>query len=970
MAVQRRQNWLSQVRVDVPAMRSVESAVSNDFDQLIQAFVTNTTQGYIVRGFTIPMAGAIGGAANGLQLIVDPGAVLHIKASQSGTVLMVPTGTPAQVLNAATNTNVQGAFAPSAVNYVTIDYIRFIDPATSAQQYLWNPTSNTETTVNAPTAQILEFVINISTSTPTSNLLTIATVITDANNNVLEIQDDRNLICRLGSGGTNPNPFYTYPWPEGLTENPSASTSNSVDPFYGGDKGIDCLKSWMDAVMTSIQGIKGTTYWYSQSSSGSLESLREDLGNTVITGSGNISHGIIPNSVPVLVTTGNITPSSNQLTSLASTAGLSNGDYVFATGIPAKTTILNISGSTVTLSNAATLTGTGISVTFYSPAVITAPGQINWDEPIEITVIGSALTYTLAANASSTDISLANDQVAYVTLVRGINPSPNLVFTNGLQQVVSVGGISWTGPLVAGDYLKLASDTDAGYYKIQSVDSLTQVTLVSAFAESSTGPAGAVAAYAFGSYSASPSPSTNRNIYISSRESVPQNQDVFWLFLREDNGGAPRVYIRFLGAEIDDGEDREVSGTTSEQLLQYTGAMVASASLPMYVSALNPGSVPEIQLLNLGAASTISSNQYFYINSSGNAREYYVWFNKDGTGVDPMPPFTNASVQVAISTGQTAAQVAAAVALALNETFYDDFTAVQQVVTNQVLVTNNSSGVTNPGSNFNVSAPFTITVNQAGTGVGNTFINDGDNLTLAIKKLDDAMGSLLAAVDAPDYDQTVDIVASGATPPTSLSGPIAPATNITLPNNSRLGNIAQKYTVGKGVLQVYLNGVYQRLGADWAEVGASGTLSTQITFAFQLDVGDSIEFRIDVGGGGGAGGGGTQGPPGPTGPAGPAGADAAGGPININTYISNYTVLTSNCFLRANCASNPITFTLPPAATVTGRIFYFKKVDSTANAMVIQGNGSELIDGFNTQSTTVQYETFSIISTGTGWDIF
>lgn len=970
MAVQRRVNWISQQRVDVPDMRSVESAASNDFDQLIQAFVTNTTQGYFVRGFNILMAGAIGGASNGLQLNVDPGAILHIAASQSGTVLMVPTGTPAQVLNAATNTNVTGAFAPSAVNYVTLDYIRFIDPATSAQVYIWNPTSNTETTLNAPRAQILEYTINISTTTPTSNLLPIATVITDANNNVVEIQDDRNLIGRLGSGGINPNPFNQYSWPEGQTENPSASTSNSVDPFFGGDKGIDCLKSWMDAVMTSIQDIKGTTYWYSQSSSGSLESLREDLGNTVITGSGNISHGIIPNSTPILITTGNITPASNQLTSLASTTGIINGQYVFGTGIPAQTTVLNVSGSTVTLSQNATLTGTGITVTFYDPSVITAPGQINWDKPIEITVIGSALTYALAANASSTDISLSDDEAAYITLVRGVNIGPNLIFTNGLAQVQSVGGISWTGPLVPGDYIKLGSATSAGYYKILTVDSLTQVTLTTTFTGTSTGPAGAVAQYAFGSYSASPTPSTNRNIFITTRELVPQGENIFWLFLREDNSGAPRVYIRFLGAEIDNGEDREVSGTTSEQLLKYTGAMVASASSPMYVSALNPGSIPEVQLLTFGTESTITQNSYFLINSSGNAREYYVWFNLNGGGTDPTPPFTNASIQVNLTTGMTASQVAAAVTEAFNGTFNDDFIAVQQSTPSEVQVTNTSAGVTNPGSNFNVPAPFTIAVTQAGTGQGNTIINDGDNLTLAIKKLDDAIGSLISALDSPDYDEPVDIVASGATPPTSLNGPVAASTDITLPNNTRMGNIAQKYTVGKGVLQVYLNGVYQRLGDDWLEVGSSGSLSTQMQFTFQLDVGDSVEFRIDVGGGGGAGGGGEQGPPGPAGPTGPAGADAAGGPININTYTGNYTVLTSNCFLRADCTSNPVMFTLPPVATATGRIFYFKKVDATSNAMIIMGSGSDTIDGSNTQMTTTQYETFSIISNGSTWDIF
>ncbi|CAK9253119.1 unnamed protein product [Sphagnum jensenii] len=291
----------------------------------------------------------------------------------------------------------------------------------------------------------------------------------------------------------------------------------------------------MDAIMSSIQGIKGTTYWYSTSSSGSLESLREDLGNTVITGSGNISHGIIPNSIPILSTTGNTTPSSNQLTSLASTTGLANGDYIFGVGIPAKTVIQSISGSTVTMSQNATATGTG-------------------------------------------------------------------------------------------DYIKLASDTDAGYYKIQSVDSLTQVTLVNNFSGTSTGPAGAIAAYAFGSYAASPS----------------------------------------------------------------------------------PRSVPEVQLITVGSEATITQNSYFFLNSSGNARLYYVWFNLNGTGTDPMPAYTNASVEVNLTTGMTSTQVAAALTAALNSTFNGDFIAVQQPTPNEVLVTNSSAGVTEAGSNFDVLLPLLL----------------------------------------------------------------------------------------------------------------------------------------------------------------------------------------------------------------------------------------------------------------------
>lgn len=969
MGVQRRVNWISQQRVDVPDMRSVESAVSNDFDQLIQAFVTGTEQGYIMRGFNLLMAGAIGGAANGLQMKVDPGALLHIAASQSGTVLMVPDGTPAQVLNAATNTNVQGAFSPSSVNYVTIDYLRFIDDTTSAQVFLWDPTANDETTINAPRAQILKFVINVSTSTPTPNLLPIAVILTDAGNNVQTITDARWMLCRLGSGGTTPNPFFVYPWTQGRTENPVTSGSNSIDPFTGGDKNIGSLKEWMNAVMTSLKEIKGTTYWYSTSSSGSLESLREDLGNTVITGSGDISHGILPNASPILVTTGNISSGSNLLTSLASTAGISDGDVIMGNGIPMGTIILDITGSTVTMSQEATLTLSGIGVSFYDPSVITAPGQINWDEPINIRVIGSALDYVLNANPTSTDITLLDDHAAYVTLIRGISVVPNLVFTNGMQQVTSVGAVAWTGLLLAGDFLKLGSDTDAGYYKIQSVDSLTQVTLVSAYGGTSTGPTGAIGKYAFGSYSTSPAPSTSRHIFIAPRETVPSGEDVFWLFLRNDNGGSPRVYIRFLGAELDNGDAREVSGVTSLQLLRYVGSPMAGSAFPQYVAAFSPGAVPEITLLNFGTAAQTIQDSYFLLNSSNNARQYYVWFNKDGVGVDPNPGgSTNASIMVPITSGWTAAQVAEAAAIAIGATDMVDFLAVQQVVTNQVLITNTSAGTTNAATSGNMGAPFSIVVNQAGTGIGNNFIKDGDNLTLAIKELDKAFGSFASIVEEPSYDETIDIVASGATPPDSLNGPVAPNTLIVLPNNSRMSNIPQKYIVGKGTLEIFLNGQYLRLGQDWVEVGTPGSLSTEFQNLSTLAVGDSIEVRIDSAGGGVASG--DIGPPGPVGPAGPPGADAIGGPVAISTKIANYNVLTTDCVLLADCSSNPITFNLPAVGTAVGKLFYFKKIDGTANAVTLQAFGAQLIDGANTLVFNIPFESFTLIDDGTRWSIF
>jgi hypothetical protein len=966
MAVQRRVNWISEQMVQLPDIRMVESAASNDWDQYTQAVLTGTSQGYIVRGFNILMANAIGNAASNLQLQVDPGSLMHILASQSGTVYMVPPGTPAQQLNSAINSNVTGSFSPNSINYVSIDYIRFLDDTTDAQVYIWDPTADTTTTINAPRGNILTYIINISTVAPTNNLLPVAAVLTDGGNNVLSISDERWLFCRLGTGGTNPNPFYVYPWPEGRSENSFTSTSDSVDPFSGGDKSISNLKELLNALMSSILEIKGSTYWYSPTNGESLLFLREDLGNTVITGAGSISQGILPNSSPILVTTGNVVTGSNQLTNLASVAGLSDGDFIFLSGLPSNTTILSISGSTVTMSADSTITGTGITVTFYDPSVITAPGQVNWNLPIYIDVVGSALSYELLANPSSTDITLANDQAAYITLIRSQPITPNLIFTNGNTDVVSVGAIPWTSLLVAGDYIKLTSDTDAGYYEIQSVNSASDVTLVTPFAETSTGAGGAQAQYAFGSYSASATPSTSRDIFIADRADVPINANTFWLFLREDNGGSAKVYIKFLGLALDDGDSQQIGGDVPEQLLQYIGSPSLAASAPQYVAALDPGSVQQITSITTGTGASMTSDQYFLIYSSANARTYTVWASVDGGGSQPVVPFTNIYLEWSVLSSDSATQTAAKLAVVLSSTTNRDFSAVSSGAT--VTVTNHSAGSCSNASNVSVGAPFAISITQAGTGQGNYNIQDGDNLTLAIKELDDAVGLLEATNESANYEETVTVVASGATPPTTINGPVSPGTDISLPNNTRAGNVQQFYQVNSAKLQVFLNGQELVIGDDYTEVGSDGALSNEIQIQIGLVVADILEFRISTGGGSGLGG--PEGPPGPTGPTGPPGSDAVGGPINISTKTANYTVLSTDNVLLANCASNSITFSLPTAASSTGRVFYFKKTDSTLNAMIILANGSDLIDGSSSQTTVVRYQSYTLITDGTEWYIF
>ncbi len=984
MAIIRRVNQLSQMREECSDLRAIESAASADFDLLAESFISGAGNPYIINGFAINMASnPIGGASTNLQVIVSAGALLHTTASQSGTFFLVPAGTPNVILNAAVTPNVFGSFVPSSQNYVGIDYYRFQDPTTDTQRYLWDPTSQQEDQEIAPAAIVMNYEFVITSSVWAANILPIAIIQTDSSNNVVSITDSRPLLFRLGTGGVTPNPFYVYPFPEGDTENPPTTTSNSVNPFVGGDKAITDLKDWIDAVETLLLYLGGGPFWYSFAALGpnaSIPQLREDATNTILTSNGNISHGVIPDASPVLTTTGNTTLGSNQITALASTVGIVSGQYIDGEAFYAGTTVLGISGSTVTMSGEATDTTTGTTVSFTNP-VATQPGQMNWSNTLYLKIVGSNLEYEIEANPTGSSVVLADGQVAYIQLTRDATVSANLIWTGGSDVVTSVGSVPWTTGLLPGDWIKLTSASHSGYYQILTVTNTYSVVLTQNYTGASTGPNGTPSEYAYGTYTLPGVSGNTRDIQIAARGSVPIGPNYFWLFSRNDDGGAlPRVYVRWLGMDLAYGVSEDVSGPQIQNVLTYIGSPIQSATAPQYVSAYNVwlgesnAVLPQIVQITTGAAATMASEQYFTIYSSASAREYYVWVKKNGSGTDPMPLANAIGLEWDVTTGQTAAQTAATLQTLLNGTFQKDFSV--GISSNVLTVTNSSAGIAAAPGNVSVGAPFTIVVTQAGTGDGNYVIQDGDNLTLAIKKLDEAFGEFIGSLDSPTYDEVIEIVASGATPPSSLNGPVANSTIITLPLNSREGDIVSYYTVGKGTLQVFLNGQFMDIESGaYAEVGSTGSPSNEIQILTLpgggLVVGDEVEFRIGVGGGGGGSGGiGPQGPPGPTGPQGPSGADALNGPINISTKNSSYVILSTDGFLLANCSSGNIVFTLPTASSSASKVKYCKKIDSTTNTMTVMGAGSDLIDGANTIVTDVQYESFSFVCDGAQWWLF
>lgn len=270
MSVLRQLNILGQMRLDVPHLRSIESSIAADFD-VVAGRVQAGETALVVRGFSLANFGT-GTAANSVQLNTADGIVYNMNATEAGTFLWVPADRDVETLNSATNPRVSGSFTASQVNYVGVDFTRNADPATTDLVQFLDPNTLLENAKSVPLGRVLDYRIVIS-GTPfgaSPNVTPIAKITTDPSNNVLSVQDARNIMWRLGTGGDFPNPLSTYAWPQNRTE-----ASSGTGLFAGGDKGIDSQKGWMDAVMTRLWELGGGENWYSPTADRNVRMIRK-----------------------------------------------------------------------------------------------------------------------------------------------------------------------------------------------------------------------------------------------------------------------------------------------------------------------------------------------------------------------------------------------------------------------------------------------------------------------------------------------------------------------------------------------------------------------------------------------------------------------------------------------------------------------------------------------------------------------
>ena len=91
-------------------------------------------------------------------------------------------------------------------------------------------------------------------------------------------------------------------------------------------------------------------------------------------------------------------------------------------------------------------------------------------------------------------------------------------------------------------------------------------------------------------------------------------------------------------------------------------------------------------------------------------------------------------------------------------------------------------------------------------------------------------------------------------------------------------------------------------------------------------------------------------------------------PTTVSTTTTNSGSANGSVIL-ADATGGPITIQLPGADRGPGPI-RVKKIDSSGNAVTVDGNASETIDGATTLSLATQYEAVTLWSDGSNWSVF
>lgn len=89
--------------------------------------------------------------------------------------------------------------------------------------------------------------------------------------------------------------------------------------------------------------------------------------------------------------------------------------------------------------------------------------------------------------------------------------------------------------------------------------------------------------------------------------------------------------------------------------------------------------------------------------------------------------------------------------------------------------------------------------------------------------------------------------------------------------------------------------------------------------------------------------------------------------LNVRTVTATASPAASDYLLLVDATAGAVTINLPAAASNAKRVLIIKKTDGSANAVTLDGNAAETIDGSATKVISTQYQSFTIQCDGSAW---
>ena len=91
--------------------------------------------------------------------------------------------------------------------------------------------------------------------------------------------------------------------------------------------------------------------------------------------------------------------------------------------------------------------------------------------------------------------------------------------------------------------------------------------------------------------------------------------------------------------------------------------------------------------------------------------------------------------------------------------------------------------------------------------------------------------------------------------------------------------------------------------------------------------------------------------------------------VNVISKAASYNATSADGVILCDATTGAITIGLPAAASSTNVVITIKKVDASANAVTLDGNLAETIDGAATQVISSQWTSVTVVCDGSSWCI-